>query len=485
MACKEGYYLQVDGTGFRQTRHRGETLNSAQNVENKTDSTEGSSSSGPIAQCKPCVRGCLKCHGPSTEDCYQLSLGQYFNRELKIKHCPIYGCASCQLNGTAMEADVPHTDPILTTRQAKDHQTKRRMICMGCKLGYREEFKPGHEDNPHSNGVRCRKCIVQNCEYCDSDLKECAQCLPGYNLESDGTCTKIKGDGHFVRKTADGKESKDCHSYDFHGQCVDCPKGKKFSDEFKKCVECPDECSGCHFPNKCLSCQDGYFLNDRSMICEPCKILGCNSCMDSVNQCDKCVDGYYFDLNSRKCSPCHKSCATCTGPKKTDCENCSPPYRKQIVEITNAEAIYGKHLEHYRNKFPEIMAASYHMERNFHPREDRYCRKKCLTKEDLGEDFEEYLDSQHFHDCMSIWARHHLSHGKDQPAHYNDEGRADESFEATKARHIKQQKKMHARRREAELERETMEMYGEAPQDDGSRVPPSEEGRAGPLGGDL
>jgi len=96
------------------------------------------------------------------------------------------------------------------------------------------------------------------------------------------------------------------------GRCVDeCPAGQ-FADPSGLCVPCDASCASCRGPG--------------ATDCTSCEVIGVQSHLRDGSCVDACGAGYYADDHPlvRKCHRCHLSCATCTGPRASQCMSCKP-----------------------------------------------------------------------------------------------------------------------------------------------------------------
>jgi hypothetical protein len=143
-----------------------------------------------------------------------------------------------------------------------------------------------------------------------SALCDCLECTANfYNAESctttvDTTCQgcKVCEVGQFVSAVCEGFSDTICED------CGSCSSGQFVAALCKEgdqtdCGDCGSGCTQCAGPGAlCLECETGFLFEGE------CKL--------------ECPDGYYAEANM--CAMCDTSCSTCSGPKASECDSCSP-----------------------------------------------------------------------------------------------------------------------------------------------------------------
>jgi hypothetical protein len=196
-------------------------------------------------------------------------------------------------------------------------------------------------------------------------------------------------DGSCVPKDKDGKEIKPCKYIDYrNGGCFDCDEeNTSYSFLYSKCVYCPKECADCNESGKCSTCARGYHLDQATGTCERCLVPGCENCYEDRKVCLKCPYGFYFSFLTKSCQLCHKSCATCTGPKKNDCSSCTYKFRQISYKYDEVPSpIIMKLNQRLRARHPELSNMPMLESIIFHPESDLKCAKECLSEKEIPKD---------------------------------------------------------------------------------------------------
>ena len=373
-------------------------------------------------RCVRCYPGCAGCSGPGEHDCHQIEQGYLLTNESKIIKCPMTGCGIC-----GSENLSPEQEPEFN-----------KHICTMCLPGYNQELIG--EDTA---GITCKKCEVEGCSNCFSRIDRCDGCLPGWNFVSDMECEKSK--------------LPPCIRRALNGTCLDCKKDEVWNDYNATCIRCPYPCSDCSQPGICSYCKAGFVKSDKSNLCLQCEIPGCYNCADGPKLCVACVPGMYYDLIRKKCAPCHKDCATCTGPKNTDCSRCRANRRMQkiLYKQEGSGALTKQLMNNYRSKFPDVMAQSSFMQANYHAMEDRMCLTKCRDRDYYKNRLEGFYPAYNSEDCPVVEVLHPLmnsaSGGTFDNTHHSDpetEKLMKDKKKAEKRRHKAQQEDLLRREKE-------------------------------------
>ncbi|KAL4509643.1 hypothetical protein ABPG73_022859 [Tetrahymena malaccensis] len=209
------------------------------------------------------------------------------------------------------------------------------------------------------------KCItcIQNCQIC-SDFNHCDQCMPGYALNPQNTCTMLPcpegcqscTDNKSCTSCLTGYTQKTNPNNNTLQYCqLNCLAGqysfiKDNTQMTQECRSCIPLCQSCTGPSDCSNCQSGYGYNSQAAQCQiPCP-SGCSSCTENKS-CTSCLSGYtqetnpndntlqYCQMNcqtgyysfindntlmSQECRQCIPLCQSCTGPN--NCSNCQSGY---------------------------------------------------------------------------------------------------------------------------------------------------------------
>ncbi|XP_063311099.1 proprotein convertase subtilisin/kexin type 5 isoform X1 [Pelobates fuscus] len=231
--------------------------------------------------CRPCHKQCLRCTGPSSEQCLSCKDGLYLLDSTCMKECPdgYYKgeenrCLPC--HGTCSTCSG-----------------RSSTSCMSCKA---DRYFLGHS---------CKEVCIPG-YYADNSTGKCEKC--------DKTCEKCSGP----------------HSTD----CLSCPKNYFLMHSKQQCYSsCPESyyenkmkrtCERCHTSCKscdrfgafyCTSCAWGYQLLTGSCISE-------------------CLAGEYKVKEDPdvKCDRCHDSCVECKGPGPLNCTVCPASFVLYVDE---------------------------------------------------------------------------------------------------------------------------------------------------------
>ena len=125
-----------------------------------------------------------------------------------------------------------------------------------------------------------------DCEMCDVNVTDaahanCTTCAPPLPLLLDGRCVR------------------------------ECPTSL-FADPSGLCLPCDPSCASCRGPG----------VTD----CTSCEVIGVKSHLQDGACAAVCSAGYYADDHPlvRNCHRCHPNCATCSGPRASQCLSCKP-----------------------------------------------------------------------------------------------------------------------------------------------------------------
>ena len=240
--------------------------------------------------------------------------------------------------------------------------------CEVCEKGY----YLGTEDNictptfgcaASENGV-CKKCkysfclnrkneCIRNTDYMENYIyykcrktnnadTACILCEDGYNLFNGkcldtlnckerpfGNCVKCKQNyclsNLYGCVNLDIPNCERCDSTDL-GKCTGCEAGYYLNEKSNICEKCKNGCATCSDENNCGSCDIGYFTKkmeskngEFDAECGQCP-EGCKDCYDEKS-CLSCKEGFYVVRGNAKeenvvCNKCSDDCLECSGPTK-------------------------------------------------------------------------------------------------------------------------------------------------------------------------
>jgi len=302
--------------------------------------------------CEKCQNGFLLSNGKCHKECPP---GSYLNtKNNTCEYCNSEFCTSCKNNHICDSCKTP-----------KVLNANGMCIEENCSPGY-----------VNINGV-CKKCSVQNCEYCSQDLKNCYSCQNNLKLvkqknictsdtdcpdyyhfnEEEKVCEKcpdvncLRCDATYTEVCLKcnslsylNKESKKCDSkcgktfvfIDKQGKCIECDKDLISTClvcdplDIKKCLRCDQEQPLKYlYKNKCYAkCPIKSFLDKQTNDCLECP----NNCDECSNEfkCDKCQVGFYLNHNNE----CVEACLDgYFSDKNGKCEKCEAGNLCKICDI--------------------------------------------------------------------------------------------------------------------------------------------------------
>jgi hypothetical protein len=368
----------------------------------------GDRKQGCIPREIPCaIENCLFCQNKQCMECTQ---GFYMDFQAGTCNKCMEGCRACfdaTLSGCYQvhpEFMLDRQDGLWVFARCPEGSTGCSLRIPELKTLYPDGCLDGNKQVRNDEGiVECKKCAVANCQFCDKDHELCDKCFGGFKL-TNGNCVDQKSQ---------------CKSYDHRDLCTDCPENKRFSETLDKCVYCPVGCSRCRDNGKCSACSEGYRHNPETMTCSPCRVSGCRNCEDSEDFCVQCVPGTFFDYLRRKCMPCPKNCATCKGPNKSDCIDCSMNMRLQRITYGSFdENLRTRMYATFKAKFPGALAHTNFLAFNFHPDREVRCLDKCLEHKDLKGRLISETISIDRRDCHHLEILHPLQRGKQSSSEF-------------------------------------------------------------------
>ncbi|KAJ0067867.1 hypothetical protein NL108_011448, partial [Boleophthalmus pectinirostris] len=267
-------------------------------------------------QCHLCDATCQQCSGPEREDCIHCPPTRFFDEGHCVIRCPKgrytldKQCYPC--HHTCHECT--DAGPDNCTSCDKDVHGVARFLFEGqCRLSCPE----GHFHSPRS---RCELC-PDHCASCSSALL-CQHCEPGYRLKG-ALCVPLqcaKGEVTDARGEVCVPCDEGCKQckHTLPPVCVQCEDDyyQSGSDCHRSC---PDRTYSLEETKRCAPCEDEHCLN-----CDQSECYWCESGFYvSGGECVKrCRPGSFVDEKNQACEPCHRSCVTCGGPQYDDCDSC-------------------------------------------------------------------------------------------------------------------------------------------------------------------
>uniref|UniRef100_A0A8C4R3X1 EGF-like domain-containing protein n=1 Tax=Eptatretus burgeri TaxID=7764 RepID=A0A8C4R3X1_EPTBU len=272
-------------------------------------------------RCHPCHATCAECDGGESFNCTVCGPGRNGEeRFLHQKHCRLL----CPLGyyRDLRTYECRHCLPHCLICSDRDH-------CTSCWLSYKLD------------GGQCRFVHCHDGQAKDQKTGECVDCGIGCadcTADTPEQCVNCK-DGYYF----------------LNGHCRQvCPHGRYPDNGSRRCLSCPALCSDCSAYETCEHCHEGAFLLENSCTsacpngsygdsverrCQKCHpscatcfgILAshCLSCISgailSANHCKRmtvCSHNEFLDDKRGTCSPCHPSCASCSGPGRSQCLSC-------------------------------------------------------------------------------------------------------------------------------------------------------------------
>ena len=134
--------------------------------------------------CKKCNdNNCNFCKDDNSDICEECKDGYYIKDDGKCSKMKDENCQKCYTSGTCYECKPGYglinsicskcVDPNCNNCDGNIN------ICMGCKNGFRLNYKYNSNDY-----ATCEGCRIDNCKYCYSDVSICNTCKDGYILKN-------------------------------------------------------------------------------------------------------------------------------------------------------------------------------------------------------------------------------------------------------------------------------------------------------------
>ena len=295
--CKNGYYLEKDGTCASCQDHCEYCFKDQNNELICYWCEYGYGMNG--GNCEECPDNCYECKEGNCNKCEE---GFFIDEYGKCSECDSH-CIYC---GGPLN-------------------------CWTCEDGYEVNWGTG----------LCSGC-KQNCLSCDS-TKFCIQCDDYYYANDKGDCLNCP----YFCKSCTEDVCIECESglyIDTYGECAYCSTGCSSCESSQICYECAEGyylyekgasviclscgrgCLSCD-EEKCIYCGDGYYLqNDECFECSR-KFPGCYYCSDDT-ACQECDSGLKLSADGMKCNPCHEGCLYCYDDEQANeiCYYCNTTY---------------------------------------------------------------------------------------------------------------------------------------------------------------
>lgn len=295
-------------------------------------------------RCLPCDHSCLKCSGPSENECTACQPPEVLSQGTCLNNCHDYSfysdeineCLSCTRNcktcvngfeclecgnDYSLDSDTALCVQTCPDGQYSSAKSDGSLVCLAC----------------HHKCLTCYLGTSDSCLSCESPLAyyqdECVSSCPSttYYLSTENRCLVSCPEGFY----------ESSHRPEDDNMCLECDKGCKTCNGAYK-----DNCLSCEAPllllsSSCVSeCPDeGYVLNGLS--CLECP-KGCAKCYKSADKCYKCFPGYDFDSEKSKCysgcakgsylssdgicQECIDNCESCSGRTISDCSECEDDF---------------------------------------------------------------------------------------------------------------------------------------------------------------
>ena len=248
-------------------------------------------------RCEKCHDSCRECRGPGENDCLSCFPERFYTEDKnmcteKCKFGYYEKGTYCAKVGHEEEKEdkgtVPEGNKLdlaageSPAERCEESQFERNGKCVG---------KCPEKTFPSSEGGNCEECH-NSCRECrGSGERDCLSCSKGrYFTQSENMCTEK------------------------------CPPGFYESTAGKNCRKCRFEnCEKCSGENRCLKCKGNFALSGGRCV---------SRCPETHYRENKIKDG-------SKCIRCHAKCASCFGPRATQCARCKEGlfyYQRKCVD---------------------------------------------------------------------------------------------------------------------------------------------------------
>lgn len=353
--------------------------------------------------CASCHPYCLKCIGPSSNDCLSCSAGYILDQYSCLSKCPdgkFNNNGTCFLCNSACLTCTDTSQTSCLSCSNGQYLYKNSCIAQCPTNTYNANFEcfDCQENCTRCTGSRCSQCsnhfFLENftCEPCSlgcdqcSSLNQCSTCLQGYELKS-GLCISVCNKSDFWN----GSQCEPCDNACLqcngptNSHCLQCSDGyiynanvclnpniicpDYFYNSFGLCLSCPNNCSKCLDSTTCIKCVSGFSLING--ICKNCFDFSCE-CDDKCENCENgvclkcqentflrngvCLDQCYEgDIVENGICYCQKNCLICSNltcahcvtgyaPENGECFSCPENCHDCITSNSCSQCILGTYL---------------------------------------------------------------------------------------------------------------------------------------------
>ncbi|EGR30848.1 hypothetical protein IMG5_122490 [Ichthyophthirius multifiliis] len=327
--------------------------------------------------CAKCDISCIKCSGPSKNDCLKCGFLAYLEEGKCVKQCSNdfqlvnqNTCVKSVSQGCQQECEKCYYDVHEECTECKNQfflnlktgkcvvanqcpegtfaniENKTCQICeiIGCKQCISLTICAECDEYQQyvKKGDQCSKCPY-DCQKCSSDLRNCLSCKIGLFLQ-EGKCVYQCSQTQFEdiqkRECVPITKCKSSHIFYYKNKCYNsCPLHT--TTERSICLQCNRGCLQCYQQNTCYNCDtnNGWELDKNVDNCfnKTCEVHYCLKCqINNKYQCIQCIhqyllyknrcvqscpDTYYPDYNKQKCMECQKGCLRCSSQECYECDN--------------------------------------------------------------------------------------------------------------------------------------------------------------------
>jgi len=316
--------------------------------------------------CKQCESNCKVCK--DSVNCVECNKGFHNYNQDCVSNCPL---GTVSVNGvcvkcTQQECEVCSGNNVADCKKCNNSNFLKDAKCVNnCGTGFYADTNKNCQTCPKD----CNVCTKEKCLQCKdnqfvlSDTICVNECPDGY-ISSGNTCVKCTFPS--VCKKCMNNNLETCTKcYNgmilFNGKCLDkCPE--KYFANGDVCEPCSVGCDSCKNKYNCLVCSKTHFWQNNvcvnkcetgftaigNNVCQPCKVLACETCSRDVSICEKCPEKKYlynnqciekcplgaYPLPTMTCDTCTSECIECTN--KSTCTKCKPG---KVLQGTNCLSV--------------------------------------------------------------------------------------------------------------------------------------------------